>query len=273
MNNTNNIGCLLDWVNSQMIRGKYIFTREDVQKIGLPIKDESISRSLRRLISKGTIMSPWQNFFVIVPTMYQLRGVVPVHFYIDQLMHYLGRNYYVSMLSAAELLGASHQKAMVYQVTVDGAPIQSKIMNRVSVMFTRCQNLPLKYCTQVRTQTGNIWVSDKELTALDIVEHEVKIGGISRAAEVLSEIENMHWGKDQTELLTYFSTPTIQRLGYLLEQIEATKQADQLWNLLQKSGRIIRKIPLKQTQPVNNQMSIDEKWHIIINTELELDEL
>lgn len=94
---------LREWVNNQMIRGRYIFTKEDVQSLQLPISEQALRNSLSRLINRGIIMSPWKNFYVAIPTEYKLRGIVPPSFYIDRLMQFLGRNYYVSLLSAAEL--------------------------------------------------------------------------------------------------------------------------------------------------------------------------
>ena len=111
---------LQDWVTSEMIRGRYIFTKDDVLRLQLPISNQAIQNSLKRLSDRGIIVSPWQNFYVIIPTEYKLRGIIPPTFYIDKLMTFLGRDYYVSLLSAAELNGATHQKAMVFQTTVNG---------------------------------------------------------------------------------------------------------------------------------------------------------
>jgi hypothetical protein len=66
-------------------------------------------------------------------------------------------------------------------------------------------------------------------------------------------------------LLSYFSSATIQRLGYLLEQIEEQDQADKLYTLWKQTGRIMRKTPLKQTYAVSDDMLIDKRWKIIIN--------
>ena len=71
------IGVLQDWVTARMIRGQYIFTKEDVQAIGLPISNEALINSLVRMGKRGVIMSPWQNFYVTIPTEYKLKGVVP----------------------------------------------------------------------------------------------------------------------------------------------------------------------------------------------------
>ena len=76
---------LHDWVNDEMIRGRYIFTKDDVKNLNLPISDQALQNSLNRLIERGIIMSPWQNFYVTIPTEYKLRGVVPPSFYIDRL--------------------------------------------------------------------------------------------------------------------------------------------------------------------------------------------
>ncbi|MGN0220769.1 MAG: type IV toxin-antitoxin system AbiEi family antitoxin [Prevotella sp.] len=137
------------WVEEQMIRGRYMFTKQDVLNLGLPIKEVCVKRSLQRLEAKGTIMSPWQNFYVVVATEYRLKGVVPPSSYMDRLMAFLGRGYYVSHLSAAAFNGASHQMAMVFQTMVNGGPIRSGVKNGTKLEFTLRQNLPLEFAHKV----------------------------------------------------------------------------------------------------------------------------
>ena len=67
---------LQEWVNNEMLRGRYIFTKEDVLGLHLQISDQALQNSLKRLSARGSIMSPWQNFYVIIPTEYKLRGIV-----------------------------------------------------------------------------------------------------------------------------------------------------------------------------------------------------
>lgn len=269
-----NIEFLHDWITNRMHRGYYIFTKDDVLAIGLPISEKALINSLVRLNKRGIIMSPWQNFYVIVPTEYRLKGVVPPSFYIDDLMKFLGRNYYVSLLTAAALHGAGHQRAMVFQLTVNGGSIRSGIMNGSRVIFTLRNNLPINYVYKVKTQNGYMNVSDAELTALDIVAEETKIGGLSRAAEVLIELsESMKWDGSKLPLLDYFSAAVIQRLGYLLDVIEQSELSDSLHNLLQKSCKTIRKIPLKQSLPYNHEMTVNTRWKVIENYELDIDEI
>ena len=265
---------LQHWVDQQMIRGRYIFTKEDVLSQGLSQTEESLRTALSRLVKKGMIVSPWQNFYVTVPTEYRLRSEVPPSFYIDYLMKYLGRDYYVSLLSAAALNGAGHQRAMVFQVTVNGAPIRSGIKNGVRLDFRLRNPLPMTYVKQVKTQMGFMNVSSPELTALDLVLNEEKVGGLSRVAEVLIELaENMHFDEKDACLIAFFNAPVIQRLGYLLDLIEEHELADRLLILAQKQEKLFRKIRLKQSKSHTDAMAIDSRWKVIINQEIETDEI
>lgn len=262
------------WVEDQMIRGRYMFTKKDVLDLGLPIKEVSVNRSLQRLEAKGIIMSPWQNFYVVVATEYRLKGVVPPSFYIDRLMDFLGREYYVSHLSAAALNGASHQRAMVFQTIVNGGPIRSGVKNGTKLEFSLRQNMPLEFTHKVKTQSGYMTVANAELTALDVVAEPKKVGGLSRAAELLVELcEQTIWDESKLHLLSYFSIATIQRLGFILDMIEEHKQADSLYILMKQTGKAVRKVALKQTAPVVDGMPMDGRWKVIENYKIEIDEI
>ncbi len=242
--------------------------------VGLPLSEHALSNSLTRLSKRGMIMSPWKDFYVIVPTEYKLRGIVPPSFYIDRLMNHLGKGYYVSLLSAAELNGAAHQRAMVFQVTVDGAPVRSGIKNGTRLEFTRRCDMPMDYVTKVKTQMGYMNVSGPELTALDIVDNEQKIGGLSRASEVLVELsESIEWDASKLDLLSYFRRPAIQRLGYLLDTVGMDECADNLFRLASIAGISFRKVPLKQTAAINDEMTVNARWKIIENYQLDIDEI
>ena len=265
---------LNDWVDHEMIRGRYIFTKKDVLSLQLPISEQAILNCLNRLTERGVIMSPWQNFYVAIPTEYRLKGVIPPTFYIDRLMKFLGRDYYVSQLSAAAMNGASHQQPMVFQVTVNGKPIRSGVKNGTRLEFTLRQDLPLEFTQQMKTQTGYMTVAGPELTALDVVAEEKKIGGLSRAAEVLQELsETTVWDKNKLPLLTHYRSGTLQRLGYLLELIEAQQQADDLFDLISQTDKVLRKVPLKKKAPVDDDMPINMRWKIIENYKPEIDEI
>lgn len=270
----NDIEILQDWVISEMIRGRYIFTKEDVRAIGLPISDEALINSLVRMRKRGVIMSPWQNFYVTIPTEYKLKGVVPPSFYMDRLMKYIGREYYVALLTAAAFEGAGHQRVMVFQTMLNGSSIRSGVKNGTRLEFTIRKKLPMQFVHKVKTQSGYLNVADAELTALDIIAEEKKVGGLSRAAEVLIELsERMKLDETKLPLLEFFTAAVIQRLGYLLDYIGEMDLSNALYELLLKTRKTFRKVPLKQSMPINQDMTVNERWKIIENYEIEIDEI
>lgn len=263
-----------NWVLNRMERGKYIFTSEDYLGQDAHVKPSNFRTALKRSVSKGTVVSPWRNFYVAVPMEYRQRGIVPPSFYIDNLMKYLDRDYYVALLSAAELNGAAHQRPMVFQVIVSGPPIRSGIKSGTKLEFTLRQNLPLDFVTKVKTQMGYMNVSGPELTSLDLIAEEKKIGGLSRATEILVELaEKTTWDDSKLPLLGFFSMATIQRLGYLLELIEENHLADRLYGLVKRCGRTMRRTPLKQHASCTANMQDDNRWKIIKNYKIEIDEI
>ena len=135
-------------------------------------------------LSLGILYSPWQSFFVILPTEYRLKGVVPPVFFIDQLMQFLGRQYYIGLLNAGEFYGAAHQRPQTFTCIVDGLPIRSVSRKGITMLFHRKANIPMAFTRQFKTQMGYINVSSPCLTALDLVLLEQHIGGLSRAASI-----------------------------------------------------------------------------------------
>lgn len=257
-----------------MMHGRYIFTKEDVINLGMHNNKDSLKKALYRAQGKGIIMSPWQNFYVAIPMEYRLKGEVPPSFYIDQLMRFVGREYYVSLLSAAMFNGAGHQRAMVFQVTVQGKQIRSAIKNGTLLDFNLKKEIPYLYINKVKVQTGYINVSSPELTALDLVSQEEKVGGLSRVTELLIELtENIKWDEGKIALLDYFNAPVVQRLGYLLDLIEEADLANDLMRLAKQAKKIVRKVRLKQSKPETENMEIDKKWKIIVNQKIETDEI
>ena len=264
---------LKDWLDYRMLRGKYSFSKKDILDLSLPVSGQSVENNLTRLADKGNIMSPWRNFYVIVPVEYRLNGIVPPSFYIDALMSHLGRRYYVALLSAAALNGASHQKPMVYQIMVSGGQLRSGVKNGTRLEFFLRNDLPEEYTVKMKTQSGYINVSGPELTGLDLVAREENVGGLGRVAEILTELaETMRWDESRARLLDCFNVPDIQRLGFLLEKIGEGNLADDLYGLMEQSGKAMRKVGLKRTLGTDDDMPVNRRWKIIENYEIDFDE-
>lgn len=264
----------IDWLNQRAMRGKSFFTKDDFKGAFANVTDGSLAVALSRLVDGGWIVSPWQNFYVIVPIQYKLKGEVPPSYYIDELMQFLGRHYYVSLLTAAGLHGAGHQRAMSFFVTVDGAPLRNAVRSGTKLLLFQKKDIDLRFTQEVRTEGGYMNVSSPLMTALDLVQDERKVGGLSRVAEVLYELaEKLDLGDEQLELIRQYGSPILQRFGYLLKVLELEELEDQWFGLCQKLGVKFKSVLLKPSVEKHEDDERDKRWKIIINQEIDIDEI
>lgn len=261
-----------EWIDERSMRGNYFFTLRDAENSFSQIKSSSVAVSLSRLVSSKRVVSPWHGFYIIVPTEYRLKRSVPPPFYIDQLMHYLSRNYYVSLLSAANIHGAGHQQPQTFYINVNGLPLRNGIKAGTKLVFCTRQNIIEDEIIKVKTQTSMMRVSSPALTAFDLVFQEHDVGGLSRVAEVLSELADKITFNRQTILS--FPQRISQRLGYLLDAIEEHELADRLHEIVSSLWKHPRYALLNPSLTAKDRtLGKDAKWRIIINQELELDEI
>lgn len=271
MNKKNSIA---KWISYHRICGESSFTIEDLRTDFPDMNPPSISRSISREIKKKNIMSPWKGFYVIVPTEYMLKGIVPQYLYIDKLMAYLKKNYYVSLLNAAQLHGASHQLPMAFFVTIESPALRDKINKRYVTHFVVRNSIPSKFVERRTVSTGWINYSSPELTAVDIITYRHNIGGLDRASTLLAELsENLHFDKLDKDYSEIAPLASFQRLGYILEVVlENKKVADDLYNLVMKSNEPKRYVPLKSNAG-SKGYSTNKRWKIIENFKIEIDDV
>ncbi len=264
----------IGWINNRAIRGHVFFTKKDFLENFASSNENTLAVALSRLIDNGLVVAPWQNFYVIVPTEYKLKRVIPPSYYIDQLMSFLGRDYYVSLLSAAGIYGAGHQRAQVFYVTANGSPLRDSVKNGTKILFSQRKDILAPQIRQVKTQTGMMNVSSPLMTALDIIYMENKIGGMSRAAEVIAELdESFKLSDKDKDLLKIYPIPVIQRFGYILQLLEYEEHAEWIYQACIDEGIRFRYAPLKAGKEVDNSCERNEKWKLIINTEIDIDEI
>lgn len=232
-----------------------------------------LKNALSRLASKKKICSVWKGFYVIIPIEYQSKGMIPEVFYIDWLMQYLGRDYYVSLLNAAAFYGAAHQQPQEFTVVTTPPSLRSTQKKGTKINFNNKVTILQQFTEQRKTPTGYIRISSPELTATDLVLFEKEIGGINRAATVLNELaESCDFSKLTSEFFQYVPATVIQRLGYLLDEaLEHQRQAGDLYSCVQKHGIAFRRTPLKSRKSIEH-CPVDKKWKIIINEQIEIDE-
>ena len=254
-------------------KGRITFRLSDVIEAFPLLQADTVKRNLTRLTRKRKICSVWNGFYVIVPIEYQDKGIVPVIFYIDHLMKFLGRDYYISLLNAAAFYGAAHQRPQEYTIVTTPPSLRTSRKEGVKINFINKSTIPEQFTEQRKTQTGYIKIASAELTATDLVQYEKEIGGLNRTATVLNELaESLNFKEIHPAFFEYVPLPVIQRLGYLLDvELGFTSLADDLLSEIMKKGHSIRRVPLKYRNPTNG-CTINEKWKIIINESIEIDE-
>ena len=264
-----------NWVLYRSKRGKLTFSRQELVAVFSCLSEQTVKNNLNLMIKKCEIFPVFKGFYSVIPVDYALVGIVPPEFYIDDLMKYLGRPYYVSLLNAAAFYGAAHQKPQIFSVITSLPTLRdtTKKNTRIAFISTR-KAIPQKWLKTIRGANGDFHVSKPELTAVDLISFQKEIGGLNRACTVLYELmEVVKFGKLDKVFFDYVPTSTVQRLGYLLEnELEQAEQADILFSKAQTHGCKFQKIPLKYSKSTAS-CATNAKWKIIINEKIEIDDL
>ena len=229
---------LQKWIKDRAIHGYPTFSIEDVRESGMYSSEQIMKNELNRLCSNKTIVNVYRGFYVIIPVHYVLRGSVPATYYIDQLMTYLSKSYYVCMLSAAELLGVAHQRPQQFSVMTTYPRRQLVTTRNVTIDWFYRDTMPEDALVIKNTETGTIRISNSLLTAADLVQNQQHVGGLSRVATILEELtEQIDIDSQFPALISFVKTVTWQRLGYILENvIEDRVTADKLFEQLRASS-------------------------------------
>lgn len=263
-----------EWVKKREINGGSTFSFEELRSAFAYSSEQVIKNELYRLKIRNTILPVYKGFYVIIPVQYAAKNIVPPIYYIEQLMAFLKKPYYICLLNAAELLGAAHQRPQKFSVmTIFPKATVSESKNDLLNWVYR-KHIPSTLLETKNSETGTITFSNPELTAIDLVQYEQYVGGLSRVSTVLSElIEKTDFSHAAENLFDYTTIATIQRLGYILERIlDEQEQADILYNQLQMYGKRLNYVPLSP-RPSQKGDNVDIRWKININIEIEPDDL
>lgn len=271
MKSTNKHNYLLSWLEKQQSYGKYVFSLEKVKQAFPNVSQQALNLALSRLSGKGRILSIYKGFYLIVPPEYSSRGMLPPLLFINQLMQHIGKPYYVGLLSAAALHGAAHQQPQEFFVVTNSKQSLTQ-KNGLKINFLVKKKIPENFLEKRKTESGYVYVSNPVLTAADLIYYNNRIGGINRAVNVLSELaETMKTNNINQELIQNFPTTTLQRLGYILENILQKRQlSEKLYNQLMKRTNKLFMQPLKSGNTAG-EFPRNNKWKIIINIDIEIE--
>jgi predicted transcriptional regulator of viral defense system len=248
-------------------KGRFSFTFEELNHT-FNSSGQAIRKKLYRLKADNKIAIIRKDFYVVLPPEYAKNGSLPVFMYIDDLMKYLERDYYLGLYTAASLYGAAHQQPMEYQIIVQ-SPMRAIVENNTRINFLVRKAWEWEGIEKKNAAAGYFNVSSPELTALDFMSFNGKIGGISRIVPILGElIEEMKPSKMYKIASGYPQISSLQRLGYLYDKVFNRQD---LATSIQRAlkGKATQNILLSIASP--RQGNIDKDWKVDVNVIIEND--
>ncbi|HEX7096456.1 MAG TPA: type IV toxin-antitoxin system AbiEi family antitoxin [Acidimicrobiales bacterium] len=257
---------LADWL---IARGRHFVTTEEVAEL-VGVEPNVVSVSLQRAREANKIVSVTKGGWVPVPPEYRDAGAPPPLHYVDPLMRHLGHPYYVGLLSAARLHGASHQVPMVLQV-VTPALLRDRRIGSNRLEFIRRSSAGRRPTVQRNVPTGRITVATPEVTVLDLVEAPSSGAGLGNVATVIGDLlkEGAIDPGALAAIAESYPTAVAQRTGYLVErmadEVGASIQLDRLEQLVADATYTV----LDPQRPREGEH--DRRWRVIVNTDIEHD--
>src|SRR5258708_2004086 len=219
---------LSSYMTDLLAGGRVSFSRDEaVAALGVTVR--GFLKAAERLQKKGALLNPRQGFYVVVPPQYLARGAPPPNWYVDDLMKHEGHAYYVGLLKAAELHGATHQAVMQFQV-VTGKRMPKIRAGRsiLSFYYRKDMERVLEAVVPHKTDTGAMKISSPELTALDLLRYSHATGTTDSIATVLSDLAKKLRPHALAKLAPAFERAVTQRLGYLLDYLKHPSAAEGL---------------------------------------------
>lgn len=261
------------WIEKLQSQGTYTFSLANIQEQLPGYSGTAIKSALNRLTKKGTIISIHKGYYLIIPPQYKSKGVLPPTLYLDAFMMHLNRPYYLGLINAAAYHGASHQQPQEFFVVTTFPVLRPTIKKGLKVNYISKKEIPDTLIESRKTEAGYLNISNPVLTATDLIQYEKRIGGINRAATILNELaEAIKPEVFNKYLLQKSPVTTLQRLGYLLEhECKNHVLADALFKLMKGNDAKLFRIPLK-TLGTKKGFSSENRWKVIVNTEIEIDE-
>ena len=227
---------LSGYVSSLLSTGRTVFTAEEAEH-ALGIGHGAFLDAAERLQRRKALLNPRQGFYVVVPPQYASWEAPPPTWYIDALMGREGQAYYVGLLKAAELHGATHQAVMEFQVvTAKRLPRIRAGRSLIVFYFRKDMEAVSGGIEERKTDTGTMKMSSAALTALDLLRYPQASGGIDNIATVLSDLRQKIDPEQLAALSAIVERPVVQRLGHLLDQFDHDVLTEPMLQALRARG-------------------------------------
>jgi predicted transcriptional regulator of viral defense system len=256
---------LHDYVRTILARGIYFFSQQEALSL-LRLTSDQFRFQCYRLAKKKIIRRLFHNFFMIIPDEYSLLGSLPPSWAIDAIMKYKKQDYYVGLLSAAALYGATEQQPMSLQV-ITTKPIRSIDFPRGSIEFHVFKECSSSQKTEMVVHTGTVLVSSKEQTMVDLVRFYRVSGHLNTVTLVIKSLaESGNLFRFKRVIQAEKTNSVLQRLGYVLETLQLTQLAQIVEKNLAKRNL---KYILMRPEFLKKSGAKSSRWKLILNDTLE----
>lgn len=268
---------LASYLRDLLSSGRVVFSRDEAAK-ALKIPTGAFLDAAQRLQRRHQLLRLRHGFYVVVPPQYLSWGAPPPAWFIDDLMHHEGRPYYVGLLKAAELHGATHHAVMEFQVVTDKRLPKIRAGRSVIAFYFRKDVKAVRAGIGDRkTDTGRMKISSVELTALDLVRYPQASGGLDTIMTVLGDLAEKIDSARLASLATAFERSVAQRLGYLLERLGQADRTGALHAGLEARGKGVPWIELEpraraEVRDAATYAERNERWRVLANRLPEADE-
>ena len=268
---------LSDFVNGLLSTGRIVFTAEEAEQ-ALNVEHGAFLDAAERLQHRSLLLKPRQGFYIIVPPQYLSWGAPPPTWYIDALMSNEDQSntYYVGLLKAAELHGASHQAVMEFQiVTTKRLPVIYAGRSRIVFYYRKDIDAVSEGIKEQKTETGKMKISSVALTALDLLRYPQACGGVDNVATILSDIGDKIESAQLATLSALVERPVVQRLGYLLEFLGYDALIEPMLDALHARGSLpwteLDRHAGQQRAIAPNPRLRDLRWRIVVRHPPQID--
>ena len=259
-----------DWVLGLPAQGRFTFTTAEARAQQSGVSTAGTAAAIDRAKADRIIVSPIRGFHVVLPLEDRGAGTPSWRLFLDPLMTHLATPYYVGLLTAAAIHGASAQAAQAVQVVTPG-PRRPVRVGRLAIEFVVRRSAAQAPVELITTPSGRVRVASPEVVGLDLVRYPTHAGGWGNVLTVLRDLSPSMLRTGMRKAFAIEpSTPDLQRLGHLLGRVGAddvaTVVADEL------KGRRTSWVSLSPGDPAApGPVERDPRWRVVVNVQPEVD--
>jgi len=252
-----------------LAHGRQVITLREVAEI-LGVDEKHAASALVRLRRANQVFSPARGLYVAIPPQYRTWGAVPAVEFLDPMMRAGGYDYYVALLSAAELHGAAHQRPQAFQVMVDRA-LKDRDLGRIKLRFYQSAKVASLPVELRNTSNGRVRIATPAVVAFDLASRPQDGAGMSNVATVIGELAEED-KLDASALLAIadsYPAAALRRVGWLLDAVDSGINTDPLAASVTARGSSTAEDLLQPGGPRRGRRN--QRWGLVENVAVEPD--